>query len=363
MSQCVLEARGLLVKYGLSIALSVPYLSLLKNETLALIGPNGAGKSTLMRVLGLLEEPSQGEVYFLGRRVYWNSELLHLRRRMASAFQDPLLCDTTVFENVALGLRLRGLDKREIVKRVECWLERLEISGLAYRRARTLSGGEAQRVSLARAFVLEPEVLLLDEPFAALDPPARESLLLDLGAILREVRVATLFVSHDRTEAIRLGDRVGVMIGGKILQLDLPERVFSSPASEEVARFVGMETILVGKAISQEGEKGIIEVGETRLEVRGKYRPGEKVLVCIRPEDITISKREGFNPVTGGRNRIIGQIKRVVPLGPQFRVEMNCNFPVVALITKQSWEELSLKEGSEAVASFKPTAPHVLRKE
>src|SRR5207244_12550900 len=162
--------------------------------------------------------------------------------------------DTTVFDNVAMGLRFRGVAREAIGPRVTRWLERFAIAQLASRRARTLSGGEAQRTALARALVVEPEVLLLDEPFSALDHPTRETLIDDLGRILGEERTTTVLVTHDRAEAMVLGDRVGVLMQGRLLQVDEAAQVFRAPASEEIARFVGVETILDCRVLESAGE-------------------------------------------------------------------------------------------------------------
>ena len=170
MTESILEGRDLLVVYGGETALEVPRIEVREGEVLALIGPNGAGKSTLLRVLGLLERPSSGEVRFRGEPIPWGTrDFLSLRRRFACVFQEPLLTDTTVEANAALGLRLRREPAGETAARVRRWLARLGIAHLVGRRARTLSGGESQRVSLARAFAIQPEVLLLDEPFSGLD--------------------------------------------------------------------------------------------------------------------------------------------------------------------------------------------------
>ena len=157
---------------------------------------------------------------------------------------EPLLADATVKANVALGLRFRGVPGERIERQSGRWLARLAIAGFADRSARTLSGGEAQRVALARALVLEPELLLLDEPFSALDQPSRELLIGDPARILREDHVSTVLVTHDRAEAMTLGDRVGVMIAGRLVQLVDTAQIFRAPASEESARFVGSDTIL-----------------------------------------------------------------------------------------------------------------------
>src|SRR5207248_11101215 len=157
------------------------------------VGPNGSGKSTLLRVIGFLEEPTSGEVRVNGRSVP-RAERLAARRRMAMVFQHALLARETVAANVALGLRFRGIARDDGAGRVTRWLERFAIAHLRDRDARSLSGGEAQRVALARALILEPDVLLLDEPFAALDPATRGTLIPELGAILRADAVTTVLV-------------------------------------------------------------------------------------------------------------------------------------------------------------------------
>ena len=230
-ARAVVELAGVRVTYGPATVLDVAALGVAPGEVLAVIGPNGSGKSTLLRVVGLLERPAQGTVRIHGRSADARHALAE-RRRMATVFQRPLLADMTVAENVALGLRFRGLGADAQDTRVSRWLERLNILPLRDQRARTLSGGQAQRVALARALVLEPELLLLDEPFAGLDEPSRDALLPDVGAILRHDRVTTFLVTHDRGEAQALADRVAVLMAGRIVQLDTTARVFQAPVSE-----------------------------------------------------------------------------------------------------------------------------------
>jgi len=221
--------------------------------------------------MGLLEQPTKGKVFFQGRPVNQQTGL-PVRRRMASVFQEPLLLNASVYENTALGLKLRGDDRRSTEQRVLPWLERLGIGHLAGRKARSLSGGEAQRTSLARGLVLDPELLLLDEPFSALDPPTREELLLDLESILRETGITTVFVTHDRDEAFMFGDRVAVLIGGRLLQVGATAQVFAQPVSEEVAHFVGVDTKI--PAVVQTAAAGLAEVSfnGSRAEVVGDGR-------------------------------------------------------------------------------------------
>jgi tungstate transport system ATP-binding protein len=230
--------RDLSVRRDGRAILEVAALTIFRGETLSVIGPNGAGKSTLVAALALLERPATGELWFDGRWVDWRRDALAVRRRLAMVFQEPLLFDTSVFENVAAGLRLRGVPSRELRARVTRWLERLGIVQLADRQARTLSGGEAKRTSLARALVLEPELLLLDEPFAALDAPTRESVLLDVVPLLRERAITTVLVTHDPAEAFALGDRVAVLLDGRIAQIDTPGELVHRPSSEAVAAFI-----------------------------------------------------------------------------------------------------------------------------
>jgi tungstate transport system ATP-binding protein len=359
VAKAVLTVEDLIVRYGSADVVHVPGLEIREREILAMMGPNGAGKSTLLRVLGLLERPTRGTVVFQGRAVEYRSrELLALHRQIAVVFQEPLLIDGTVIDNVSLGLRLRGLDDLE--GRVDPWLERFGIAHLRDRRVKTLSGGEAQRTSLARAFVLDPRLLLLDEPLSALDPPTRDALLADLKTILSETRTTTVFVTHDRDEAIALGDRVAVMMQGRILQLDAPERTFSFPIDEEVARFVGVETVLPGRAHSVNEGLVTIEIDGREVEVVGEALPGERVLVCIRPEDIVLSRAD-MGP-SSMRNHLEARVERTIPLGRFVRVVLNGQAPIVASITWQSHQEMDLKKGDRVLASFKATAAHIIRR-
>jgi tungstate transport system ATP-binding protein len=356
----LLEIRDIAVSGSGRLILRVPHLAVMESELLAVIGPNGAGKSTLLRVIGLLEAPASGEVYFRGQPVD-GRRLIALRRRMASVFQEPLLCDTTVFENAALGLRFRRVPDSAIAARVESWLDQFGIAHLACRQARTLSGGEAQRTALARALVLGPELLLLDEPFSALDQPTREALLEELGVILRRDRITTVFVTHDRDEAVALADRVAVMIGGEILQLDEAARLFRAPVSEEVARFVGVETILDGWVVVEQDGLAVVEAGGQKIEVAAKVSPGERVRLCLRPEDVTLVPRGTTTSGSSARNHLAGRVVRLIPGGPHVRVVVDCGIPLVALVTHRSVDELGLREGAPVIASFKATATQLIR--
>jgi tungstate transport system ATP-binding protein len=353
-----LRLTDILVRRGGSSILDVPALEILDNEVLAIVGPNGAGKSTLLQVIGLLLRPDRGEVLFEGQAA--RRKPLAFRRRMSLVMQEPLLLDITVEGNVRSGLALRGVPATEQRRRAATWMERFGIAALAGRSPRYLSGGEAQRVSLARAFVLEPEVLLLDEPFSALDAPTREALIDDLDDALRDRRATTVFVTHDRAEALRLGDRIAVMIGGGVRQVGAPAEVFGTAADEEVAAFVGVETIVPGRVVCLSDGLATLDVSGVSLQAAPLVDPGEDVLVCIRPEDVIVASLAKDAPASSARNHVPATVVRVLPAGPHVRVVLDAGFQLVALITRQSLEELELVPGSRIEASFKATAVHLI---
>ncbi len=234
---CLIEIRDLVVRRGDRTALDVPALDVRHGEVLALVGPNGAGKSTLLLALARLIPIERGDIRFGGRSLCeWDP--LEYRRRLSFVFQAPLLLDLSVEQNVALGMNFRRTGKQEAERRTAQWLKLLGIDALAKRRAGEISGGEAQRVSLARALVLNPELLLLDEPFAALDPPARARLLDDLSALLASDHLTTIFVTHDLKEAARLAHRIGVISGGRLRQVGTARQIKAHPADTDVADFL-----------------------------------------------------------------------------------------------------------------------------
>ena len=233
----MIQIQDLLIHRNGRDVLKIDLLEIARGETMTAVGPNGAGKSTLLLALAYLLKPSRGDILYDGRSLkQWNE--LDYRRRISFVFQAPLLMDMTVEQNVALGLKFRGTPMDETRVRVVEWMEQLGVASLAKRRAGQLSGGEAQRVSLARALVLEPELLLLDEPFAALDPPTRSKLLDDLSALLKQEHRTAVFVTHNLNEAAKLSHRIAVIVGGVLKQVGTARQIKSSPADETVASFL-----------------------------------------------------------------------------------------------------------------------------
>ncbi|MCW5881142.1 MAG: ABC transporter ATP-binding protein [Anaerolineae bacterium] len=355
----ILQIRNLAIQRGERTVLLVNDLAVERGEVLAIIGPNGAGKSTLLLALALLLPPTSGAIWFDGALVTSQSNLTALRRRMAMVLQEPLLLDKTVVDNVALGLSLRGVGRAERERRAAVWLDRLGIAHLARRQARALSGGEAQRTSLARALALEPEVLFLDEPFSALDAPTRAGLVEQVAEIVRETGLTTVMVTHDRDEALALGDRVGVIMGGQLLQAGTPEEVFTTPVNAEVAQFVGVETVAPGHVIAQDGGLAAVQVSGFVVEAVSDAPLGQAVLACVRPEDVTILPDVGRG-LTSARNVLRGRVTRLRPAGAQVRVTVDCGFPVTALITRRSAQELDLAVDQSVSASFKASAVHLI---
>jgi len=359
--ESLLAVKKLQVRRGRSLVLDISSLTVEEGTILSLIGPNGAGKTTLMQTLACLIRAKEGEFFFKGEKVSSNHGLLQYRRRLAMVFQEPMLFDTTVSRNVASGLKIRGLDRLETEKRVKQNLQRFGISHLMDRSARKLSGGEAQRVALARALAIQPEILFLDEPFASLDPPTRESLMEDLEKILRQTNTTTLFATHDRMEALRLSDRIAVMNQGRILQIGPPDQIMNQPRDEFIASFVGVETILNGEVIKKDRGSFIASIFGQEVEAVGEVEIGESVVFCVRPENVTLAV-PSHPEATSARNVFPAIITKIIPLGLYYKINLDCGFPLVAYVTGHSLESLSLAEGKEVFASFKATAIHVIRK-
>lgn len=233
----MLEAQEITWKKEQKTILQNIHFHLLPKECVGLIGPNGSGKSSLLKILSFLEVPTSGLLFFQGQPVPKNVPL-PIRRRIAIVFQEPLLFNTRVFDNVAIGLKIRGLAKGKIRERVNYWLEQFGVIHLSKQLARSLSGGEAQRVSLARAFALEPDVLFLDEPFSALDAPTKEGLRIDLAHVFRSTQTTTVLVSHDFKDIEHLTNRALILLNGQVVADGSPSDLLRSPPKGEVERFI-----------------------------------------------------------------------------------------------------------------------------
>ena len=291
----LLDLEGVEVAREGRTILSLPQLDVREKEILAVLGPTGAGKSTLLRVLHLLERPDAGSLSWRGERVPWPAPLA-LRRRISMTFQDPLLLSGTTYDNVVYGLSLRGQNGSGARERVEATLRLLHVEHLAAQRARTLSGGEAQRTALARALVLSPELLLLDEPFAALDAPIRKHLLEELKQVVRAHGITCVYVTHEQSEAFSIADRIAILRRGQLLQAGTPEEILLQPRSRAVARFMQTGNILPGVVSRRSEAISEVTVGPRLLFSRTGLPEGTPVYACVRREEILVEAPDEASP-------------------------------------------------------------------
>lgn len=300
----------------------------------ALLGPNGAGKSTYLRKLMGIESGK-------------------IDSSMAIVFQEPLLFDLTVFENISLGLRFKK--RKNIKSKTTEWMDRLGIFELKDRRALTLSGGEAQKVALARAFVMESQTLLLDEPFANLDFSTQLELRVKLKKIIHDNQIEAIWVTHNKAEALEIADYLIVMINRKIVQEGLPEKVVQSPATEEIAGFLGLENIFHGRVIKVDG-RSYFENNQVRFEVVMDEKTD--AWAVVHPEDIIISERPLAK--TSARNTLPGIVSDIIKSGMIYRITINAGEEFRVNITRASAEELALTPGKNVYLTFKATAVHII---
>lgn len=346
----ILSLRGLKWDANGKSILSIPAFEIRRGEVISLIGPNGAGKSSLLKILALLQRPNSGELFFEGSSI--DGSPLAFRRRMAMVFQDPLLLSGTVYSNVAQGLRFRRIKRDGIDHRVRYWLERFKISHLIDRNCKNLSGGEAQRVSIAHALAVEPEILFLDEPFAALDLPTRYSLAEEMGDIIRSRGISAVFITHNAEELSVFTDRICVMDRGSIIQEGEPEEVFSRPVNEVVAGLVGVENILEGITCDQ---NNTVLVNGIPIEANtAGFCPGTRVKLFIRPENV-------LNGDQASKNNFQGTIHKVISLSSQYKLVINCGFKLNVLISKGLYSYEQVKQGNNISIRISPDKIHVVR--
>jgi len=334
--------------FELDASLRIP---LDESRVTVLFGPSGAGKTTLLRLLAGLERPDAGTIALRGSAWYDSAREVFLapqQRRAGFLFQDyALFPHLTVAANVAFAA---GAEQSKKL------MAAFGLEDLRHRLPRAISGGQQQRVALARALAAEPALLLLDEPLSALDAATRVRTRHELRRMLLEGGVPSIVVTHDRTEAIALGDWMAVMVDGRIRQAGPVREVFRRPADARVAESVGVENVLPAAIVARDGGLLTLQVGEARLQCVDCGETGP-VFACIRAEDVSLSRE--LPQHSSVRNRLAGRVRSVVPEGPLARVELDCGFPLVAVVTAQSAAELELKPGDEVCAAAKTTSVHL----
>ena len=325
-----------------------------------IFGPSGAGKSTVLRIIAGLDKSDTGLIKF-DEEIWEDTEkkifIPPQKRDVGLLFQDfALFPHMTVSNNITYNI---SLPKEEKQKRLQKLINLFNLNGLEKRKPCSLSGGEKQKVAIARTVIRMPKLLLLDEPLSSLDLPTREVLQRELKKVLKKLQIPTIFVTHDRTEAIIMGDRIAVMNDGKVVQMGGVNEVFAKPDNPSVAAIVGMENVLIGKIIDRSEGLVNIKVGNNNLVALDTGVTGPEAVVCIRAEEIILEK--GAVPESSARNRFSGRIIDISQQGVIVKLTLDCGFPLIVLITKQSFVDMSIQLGSTLTASIKAQAIHIFQ--
>lgn len=327
-----------------------------------LFGASGSGKTTILRCLAGLEQPDAGSISFRGQIWFASEQKSFLpTRQRAIGFvpQDyALFPHLTVAGNVGYGLK--ELSAAERSTRVAEALRWLGLEGLENRLPRELSGGQQQRVALARAVVRRPSLLLLDEPLAALDTPTRLRLRSELRQHLRHLGIPTILVTHERLEAIALGDEVVMIHDGRNIQHGTAHEVFNQPANLAVAEVTAVETVQPGRILEIRDGLATVAVGDARLTALAGNLPADacEVHVCIRAEDVILMRADSVP--SSPRNRLSVIVRSLTQEGPLVRANLDCGFPLTALLTRPACEELGLQSGDRLVALIKAPQVHLI---
>lgn len=362
MSQTVLQDRNIETETRLDVELRKVFkvydgetavrgidLTVRQGEFFSILGPSGCGKTTTLRLVAGFEEPTGGEVLIRGKSML---NVPSYRRPVNTVFQSyALFGHLTVWENIAFGLRLKKCGRAEVQERVGDALRLVKMESFARRYPAQLSGGQQQRVAIARALAYEPEVLLFDEPFGALDAQIRVRLRREIRALLKKIKVPSIFITHDQEEALELGDRIAVLNNGSIEQIGTPFEVYNYPQTEYVATFLGAANLLLGIINGKCFETGDIFL---KISEDDHFRDGQSVKLVFRPEDVFLRKPENltrdYQRLTDGtveEVNFVGAFERVV-----VRLNLANRQPIIVTRPKTETNEYPLKIGQKVIAGL-----------
>jgi spermidine/putrescine ABC transporter ATP-binding subunit len=332
-------------QFGEVVAVNQVTLEVYTGELITLLGPSGSGKTTTLMMIAGFEFPTEGEIFVEGRDVL---TVPPSKRNIGMVFQNyALFPHMTVYENIAFPLKMRKFSKTEISRRVEAVLDKVKLHGFEKRYSKQLSGGQQQRIALARALVFDPPLLLMDEPLGALDKKLREYMQIEIKNIQRDLKITTIYVTHDQAEALTMSNRIAVFNEGKIEQVGAPEEIYDRPANKFVADFIGETNFLEG-SITRMGDEGCwfkSTGGSEFLLPRRKETPiGERAIVALRPEKIALvaERVEGFN-------HLEGVVEEVIYVGETRRYRIRLNDKESLFVKQQTYFETQPVKRSDKV--------------
>ena len=350
----LMKLKDIKKRYGEITALDGVSLEIVENEIFTILGPNGSGKTTMLKIMASIDEPTSGEVFFDGNIIN-NSNRNQARQKSTMVFQKTTIFNTTVYKNIAYGLKLRGYSKKETEKKVKEAMSLVKLAGYEKRLAKKLSGGEQQRVSLARALALNTKLLLLDEPTANLDPKNVSIIEEIISHVNRDFNTTVVMATHNLFQAETLTNRVALLLGGKMAQVGAPQEILRGP-SINLASFARLENVFSGNSkILREGTS-VIAVDDG-VEIEAALKKSGKVTVFVRPEDIIVSKK---TMSSSARNVFEGKIVEVSDFGPVVKLRVDAGKEFVVQITKRSFVEMRLNVGSTVFLTFKASSVHLI---
>lgn len=358
------EIKGAFKQFGANVVLNGIDLEVKQGELLTLLGPSGCGKSTTLNLIAGFLDADRGEVHIKGNNV---TKVPPYKRDLGMVFQTySLFPHMTVYENLSFGLKLRKVGKAEQKKKISKALELVKMSGLENRYPRELSGGQRQRVAISRALVVEPELLLLDEPLSNLDAKLRHELRAEIKRLQKEIGVTTIFVTHDQEEALSMSDRVVVMNAGKIEQISTPTEIYNHPKTEFVFQFIGKSNCFEGKVSAVDKRKVSVKIGSDITHVDADnimgndsdLKTGDEVKIYIRPEKLRILSIDetSLSPLDYHRARI----SQINYLGTSWEINVLLQGKSIQVLT--SAFDSSWQNGSEVLIGWSPSEVMLVKK-